>query len=51
MKNGIGCSLPDEQFDEFEARGPKHPGGKSGLIKDALREYFIAHPMKKEESK
>ena len=50
MKNGIGCSLPNDLFEEFEARGPKHPGGKSGLIKDALREYFEKHPQKKEES-
>ncbi len=51
MKNGIGASLPDALFEEFERRGPQHPGGKSGLIKDSLREYFAKHPEVKEEAK
>lgn len=50
MKNGIGCSLPNDLFEEFEARGPKHVGGKSGLIKDALREYFEKYPVEKDTS-
>lgn len=45
MKNGIGASLPDPEFAEFVRRADAFPGGKSGLIKEALREYFEAHPV------
>ncbi len=44
MKNGIGASLPEDLWTWFNQAGPHFPGGKSGLIKDALRFYKEKHP-------
>lgn len=40
MKNFIGAVLSEDLHAEWSARSPGFPGGKSGLIKDALRYYF-----------
>lgn len=47
----IGASLPENLFNEFRFRTwVGFPGGKTGLIKEALRMYFEANPLN-EDSK
>lgn len=44
MKTAIGASLPEDLYLEFVFRTERgFPGGKTGLIKEALRMYFAAH--------
>lgn len=45
MKTGIGASLPADLFAEFNRRAVGFPGGKTGLIKEALRSYFASTPL------
>ncbi len=49
MKTAIGASLPELLFKEFVVRSEFFPGGKSGLIKEALRAWFESHPMSPDE--
>lgn len=44
MKNGVGASLPEDLWTWYNQVGPHFPGGKSGLLKDALRFYKEKHP-------
>jgi len=49
-KTAIGASLPLALFVEFQVRIDSHfPGGKTGLIKEALRAYFEANPLSTEQ--
>ncbi len=48
-KNAIGASLPNGIYQEFTVRAEGFPGGKSALIRDALRSYFEANPMSEEQ--
>ena len=46
MKTFIGASLPLDLYPEFVFRTERgFPGGKTGLIKEALRFYFAANPL------
>lgn len=46
MKTFIGASLPLDLYPEFVFRTDcGFPGGKTGLIKEALRFYFAANPL------
>lgn len=49
MKTAIGASLPEDLFEDFCHRALSFPKGKSGLIKEALREYFRANPFPRSE--
>lgn len=50
MKTAIGASLPSNLFLEFILRADAgFPGGKTGLIKEALRAYFDANPLNAEQ--
>ncbi len=44
-KNAIGASLPKDLYQEFVVRSNSFPGGKSALIRDALRSYFEVNKM------
>lgn len=46
MKTFIGARLPTPLHLEFTLRADSgFPGGKTGLIKEALRAYFEANPL------
>lgn len=50
MKTAIGASLPSNVYLEFVLRADSgFPGGKTGLIKEALRAYFEANPLSSEQ--
>ncbi len=51
MKTAIGASLPVQDYVEFVFRADGgFPGGKTGLIKEALRAYFEANPLSIEQA-
>lgn len=45
MKNFIGAVLPEELHEQWTLRVAGFPGGKTGLIKEALRFYFDNVPL------
>jgi len=49
MKTAIGAALPKDMFSEFKIRTVGFPGGKTGLIKEALRAYFAANPLTEDQ--
>ncbi len=50
LKTAIGASLPSNVYLEFVLRADAgFPGGKTGLIKEALRAYFEANPLTLEQ--
>lgn len=51
QKNAIGASLPEDLYQEFNVRASGFPGGKSALIRDALRLYFENNPLSDEQKK
>lgn len=50
MKTAIGASLPEDLYQEFILRAKDFPGGKTGLIKEALRAYFSTAPAPAEQA-
>lgn len=44
-KHAAGAELPVDLHGRFTAHAAAHPKGKSGLIKDSLREYMDNHPI------
>lgn len=49
MKTAIGASLPALLFREFIIRSESFPGGKSAMIREALRSYFSSVPLTPEQ--
>lgn len=49
MITQIGAQLPEELYKEFLFRAKKFPKGKSGLIREALKNYFEQNPLTDEE--
>ncbi len=46
MRTAIGASLPIDLYLEFVFRDELgFPGGKTGLMKEALRNYFATTPL------
>lgn len=51
MRTAIGAALPTDLYLEFILRDEDgFPGGKTGLVKEALRAYFAANPLSTEQS-
>lgn len=49
MSTTVAAVLTPDVHQEFLVRINGFPGGRTGLIKDALRFYFENHPMSDEQ--